>query len=227
MLSQLLSRVRGQQTTCMEPVASPAFAHCPSQELVKHRGNFGPSQQQRITELHQFAKQQRITRQRGPSAADKRRDTTTFEVMSFLATLLIPSLRSFGCCSMSLSPKPLHRPVGHLGHGVISSLSFCKAARKTWSTKTVSARGTIMTGDSRSCVSTWGLLYPHAPETAPKSDVAAFAHSVPCMRCRHAPLAGRRHRCVGAAPLQVLAQLSSQAVWCTHAGDHKSETWLG
>jgi len=72
----------------------PAFAHCPPQELVKHRGNFGPSQQERITELHQFAKQQRITRQRGPSAADKRRDTTTFEVMSFLAALFIPSLIS-------------------------------------------------------------------------------------------------------------------------------------
>lgn len=76
------------------------------EELVKHRGSFGPAQQPRITALHTFAKDQRTRRQRGPSAKEKRRDTTAFE-----------------------------------------------AARKDWSSRTVSARGTIMTGDHKT--ETW------------------------------------------------------------------------
>lgn len=49
------------------------------QELAKQRGRFGPAQQPRIAALHQFAKDQRLRRQRGPSAMEKRRDTTAFE----------------------------------------------------------------------------------------------------------------------------------------------------
>jgi hypothetical protein len=69
------------------------------QELAQQRGRFGPAQQGRIAALHQFAKDQRQRRQRGPSALERRRDTTSFE-----------------------------------------------AARREWGGRTVSARGTVMTG---------------------------------------------------------------------------------
>lgn len=81
-------------------VSWPDNRQCLAQELMKNRAGFTASQQPRLSELQQFAKQQRLQRQRGPSARDQRRDTTTFE-----------------------------------------------AARKTWGAATVSARGSIMTGE--------------------------------------------------------------------------------
>ena len=76
-----------------------ARAPPPLQELAQQRGRFGPAQQPRIAALHQFAKDQRLRRKRGPSAMERRRDTTSFE-----------------------------------------------AAWREWGGRTVSARGTVMTG---------------------------------------------------------------------------------
>mmetsp|Transcript_20304 Transcript_20304/g.61186 ORF Transcript_20304/g.61186 Transcript_20304/m.61186 type:complete len:146 (-) Transcript_20304:180-617(-) len=94
----------------MKAACSHAWAHLSTEiaieELMKNRAGFTASQQPRLSELQQFAKQQRLQRQRGPSARDQRRDTTTFE-----------------------------------------------AARKTWGAATVSARGSIMTGNHKA--ETW------------------------------------------------------------------------
>ena len=99
--------------TCNQTSHTASFVAL--QELAQQRGRFGPAQQARVAALHQFAKDQRLRRQRGPSALERRRDTTSFE-----------------------------------------------AARREWGGRTVSARGTVMTGQPRAGCRLLGVHIPRS-----------------------------------------------------------------
>ena len=50
-----------------------------SQAAVEHSQGFNAAQRDRIAALDAWARQQKVTTRRGPSAAEARRDTTSFE----------------------------------------------------------------------------------------------------------------------------------------------------